>query len=183
MSRLPLVNPKDAQGKVHDLFEAVRAKVGRVPNMMKAMANSPAVLEGYLGLAGALAEGSLDPKLRERIAIESAETNTCGYCLAAHSLAGRLAGLDDEERLANRRGHSLDPKADVAVGFARSVLDNRGQMTVEEFGRLKEAGYTDGEIAEIIALVALNVLTNYFNVATETPLDFPAVGPLESASA
>jgi uncharacterized peroxidase-related enzyme len=183
MSRLPLVDPSAAQGKTHELFEAVRSKIGRVPNMMKAMANSPAVLEGYLGLAGALAGGSLDPKLRERIAIEAAETNGCGYCLAAHNLTGRLAGLDEEERLANRRGHSLDPKAEVALGFARNLLDNRGQVTDEDLSRVKEAGYSDGEVAEIIALVALNVLTNYFNVAVETPIDFPAVKPLESATA
>jgi uncharacterized peroxidase-related enzyme len=183
MSRLPLVDPSDAQGKAHELFEAVRSKIGRVPNMMKAMANSPAVLEGYLGLSGALAKGSLDAKLREMISIEAAETNGCRYCLAAHNLTGRLAGLDEEERQANRRGHSLDPKADVALGFARALLDSRGQVTEEEISRVKEAGYTDGEVAEIIAAVALNVLTNYFNIAVDTTVDFPAVKPLESASA
>ena len=183
MSRLPLVDPTHAQDKAHDLFEGVRSRMGRIPNMMKAMANSPAVLEGYLGLAGALAGGSLDPKLRERISIEASEANGCGYCLAAHNLTGRLAGLDEEERLANRRGHSHDPKADVALMFARSLLDNRGHVTDDDFRRVKEAGYTDGEVAEIIALVALNVLTNYFNIAAETPVDFPAVAPLESPSA
>ncbi len=165
------------------MFEAVRSKMGRVPNMMKAMANSPAVLEGYLGLSGALAGGSLDPKLRERIAIEAAESNGCAYCLAAHNLAGRLAGLDDEERLANRRGHSHDAKADVALVFARTLIDNRGNVTGEEIRRVQEGGYSDGEVAEIIALVALNALTNYFNIAVETPIDFPAVEPLDVSPA
>jgi uncharacterized peroxidase-related enzyme len=183
MSRLPLVDPSASQGKAHELFEAIRSKVGRVPNMMKAMANSPSVLDGYLGLAGALAGGSLDPKLRERIALESAEANGCDYCLAAHNLTGRLAGLDEDERLANRRGHSLDPRADVALGFARNLLDSHGRATEEDISRVKEAGYSDGEVAEIIALVALNVLTNYFNIAVDTPVDFPAVKPLESATA
>lgn len=183
MSRLPLVNPSDAQGQTHELFEAIKAKLGRVPNMMKAMANSPAVLEGYLGLNESLGKGTLDPKLRERISIETAELNACGYCLAAHSLIGKMAGLDEEERQANRRGHSHDPRSDVALAFARTLLESRGKVTAEDVQRVKDAGFSDGEVAEIIAHVALNVLTNYFNVAVETTIDFPVVGPLESASA
>jgi uncharacterized peroxidase-related enzyme len=180
MSRLPLVDPSQAQGKTHDLFEAIKAKLGRVPNMMRAMANSPAVLEGYLALSGALGAGSLDPKVRERIAIELAEANRCGYCLAAHTLLGKLAGLDEAERHSARLGESADPKADAALKFARSVLDRRGDVSEEDLRKVKEAGYGDGEVAEILALVALNVLTNYFNVAFETPIDFPAVAPLQA---
>jgi uncharacterized peroxidase-related enzyme len=178
MSRLPLVDPKESQGKTHELFEAVRSKVGRVPNMMKAMANSPAVLEGYLGFSGALDGGLLDPKLKQSIALEAAESNGCGYCLAAHNFMGRLAGLDDEERRANRRGHSHDPKAEAALKFARTLLENRGSVTDDDLRTVKEAGYSDGEVAEIIANVALSVLTNYFNVAAATTIDFPAVEPL-----
>jgi uncharacterized peroxidase-related enzyme len=178
MSRLPLVDPTQAQGQTSDLFAAVKARMGRVPNLMKAMANSPAVLEGYLGLSGALAHGTLDPTLRERIALGTGESNGCGYCLAAHSLTGKLAGLDGEERLANRRGHSHDPRADAALKFARTLLERRGHVTEADVQEVKAAGFGDGEVAEIIAHVALNVLTNYFNNAVETPLDFPAVGPL-----
>ena len=178
MSRLPLVDPSRAQGKSHELFEAIRGKMGRVPNMMKAMANSPAVLEGYLAFSGALGAGSLDPKVRERISIEIAESNGCGYCLAAHTLLGKLAGLDEPERHSARLGESADPKADAALKFARAVLDGRGNVSEDDVLRVKQAGYTDGEVAEILASVALDVLTNYFNVAFETPIDFPAVGPL-----
>ncbi len=178
MSRLPLVDPSQAQGKTHDLFTAVKSQMGRVPNLMKAMANSPAVLEGYLDFSKALAHGTLDPKLRERIAIEVAESNGCGYCLAAHNLLGKLAGLDEEERQANRRGHSHDPKANAALKFARTLVEKRGGVTEQDVQQVKEAGFDDGEVAEIIAHVALNVLTNYFNVAVETPIDFPVVGPL-----
>ena len=180
MSRLPLVDPSQAQGKTHDLLAAVKSQMGRVPNLMKAMANSPAVLEGYLGLSGALGHGTLDPKIRERIAIETAETNGCGYCLAAHSLLGKLAGLDEDERLANRRGHSHDPKADAALKFARTLLERRGRVTEADVQEVKAAGFGDAEVAEIIAHVALNVLTNYFNNAVETPIDFPAVPPLSA---
>lgn len=178
MSRLPLVDPSQAQGQTAELFAAVKAKVGRVPNLMKAMANSPAVLEAYLGLSGALGHGTLDPQIRERIAIATAESNGCGYCLAAHSLLGKLAGLDEEERLANRTGRSHDPKADAALVFARILLERKGQVTAADVQAIRSAGFDDAQVAEIIAHVALNVLTNTFNNAVETPIDFPAVPPL-----
>lgn len=180
MSRLPLVDPSQAQGQTADLFAAVKARMGRVPNLMRAMANSPAVLEGYLGLSGALAHGTLDPKVRERIAIAAAEENGCGYCLAAHNLTGKLAGLDEAERLANRRGHSHAPKADAALAFALTLLRRRGRVDEDDIRAVKQAGFEDGEVAEIIAHVALNVLTNTFNNAVETPVDFPAVPPLSA---
>ena len=180
MSRLPLVDPAQALGKTLDLFAAVKAQMGRVPNLMKAMANSPAVLEGYLGFSGALAHGTLDPKLREQIDIATAESNGCGYCLAAHSLLGKLAGLDEDERLANRRGHSHDARADAALKFAGTLIERRGGVIEADLEEVKAAGFGDREVAEIIAHVALNVLTNYFNNAVETPIDFPAVGPLPS---
>ncbi len=178
MSRLPLVDPSESKGQAAELFGAVKAKLGRVPNLMRAMANSPAVLEGYLGLGGALSRGTLDPEIRERIAIATAEANGCGYCLAAHNLLGKLAGLDEEERLANRRGHSRDPRADAALAFARALLERKGRVTEEEMREVRSAGFDDGQVAEIIAHVALNVLTNTFNTAVETPVDFPAVAPL-----
>jgi uncharacterized peroxidase-related enzyme len=179
MSRLPLVDPAQAEGKTHDLFSTVKSQMGRVPNLMKAMANSPAVLEGYLAFSGALGHGTLDPKIRERIAIGTAESNGCGYCLAAHNLLGKLAGLDEEERLVNRRGHSHDPKADAALTFAHRLLEQQGRVSEAEVAEVKAAGFGDAEIAEIIAHVALNVLTNYFNNAVETPIDFPAVPALQ----
>ena len=128
MSRLPLVDPSEAEGKARELLDSVKAKVGRVPNMMKAMAAAPAVLEGYMGLSGALGKGTLDRKLRERIALALAETNGCHYCVAAHSLIGKHAGLDEAELLAARRGHSADPKAEAGLDFARLVLERRGDV-------------------------------------------------------
>ncbi len=178
MSRLPLVDPSQAQGQAAELFAAVKAQLGRVPNLMRAMGNSPAVLEGYLGLSGALSQGTLDPQVRERIAIAIAEANGCDYCLAAHNLLGKLAGLDDDERLANRKGHSHDPKADAALAFARTLLERKGKVSAADVQAIRSAGFDDGQVAEIIAHVSLNVLTNTFNNAVETPVDFPAVAPL-----
>ncbi|MDX2037591.1 MAG: carboxymuconolactone decarboxylase family protein [Isosphaeraceae bacterium] len=179
MSRLPLVDASHAEGKTKELLDAVKSKMGMVPNITKAMATAPALLEGYLGLSGALGHGVLDPKLRERLAIETAESNGCGYCLSAHSLMGKMAGLDESERTANRRGRSNDPKADAALVFARAVLEKRGAVSDAEFAAVRDAGFSDAEINEIIGHVGLNVLTNFFNNVAQTPIDFPVVPPLE----
>ena len=150
MSRLPLVDPSHAQGKAHDLFEAVRSKMGRVPNMMKAMANSPAVLEGYLGLGGALAGGSLDPRCgsgsRSNSPRPTAATTALRPTPCSASSPGSTTGAH-----AARLGESSDPKADAALKFARTLLDNQGDVADEDVRRVKEAGYADGEVAEIIA--------------------------------
>ena len=111
-----------------------------------------------------------------------AESNGCGYCSAAHNLLGKLAGLDEEEHRRIAVGIRTDPKANAALKFARTLVEKRGGVTEQDVQQVKEAGFDDGEVAEIIAHVALNVLTNYFNVAVETPIDFPVVGPLPAST-
>lgn len=112
------------------LLEAVKKQFGLVPNLFRVVGNSPAALEGYLGLNGALGKGKIDPKTRERIALAVAEINGCDYCLSAHSYMGaNLAKLDEAEILANRRGISGDAKADAAVRFAASVTKARGHVS------------------------------------------------------
>ena len=175
MSRLQTVNPSTATGKSKDLLDAVKAKLGRAPNMAKVMANSPAVLEAYLGFNGALAGGQLDSKIREQIALVTAQENQCDYCLSAHSAIGKMVGLTEEQIIASREGNGGGEKATAALAFARRVLDTRGQIGESDLAAVRSAGFSDGEIAEIIAHVALNVFTNYFNVATEPDIDFPKV--------
>jgi AhpD family alkylhydroperoxidase len=160
------------------MFEAIKAKAGRVPNMMRAMAAAPAVLEGYLGLSSALSRGVLDARLRERIALEVGQSNGCDYCVSAHNLLGKLAGLDEQERKQNRQGRSGDVKADAALQFARAVLERRGAVSDDQLEAVKQAGYSEAEVAEIVAHVALNVFTNNFNNTVRTPIDFPAAEPL-----
>ncbi len=164
------------------LLEAVKKQLGIVPNMFRTIANSPAGLEGYLGLNGSLAKGRLDAKTRERIALAVAEINGCGYCLSAHTYIGRtLAKLDDAEITANRNGASNDPKADAAVRFAVKVTQSRGQVGDEDLRAVKLAGYDDGEVIEIVLHVALNTLTNYVNEVAKTDIDFPVVATRNAA--
>lgn len=161
------------------LLEAVKKQIGSVPNLFRIVANSPAALEGYLGLNGALTKGKLAPATRERIALAVAEVNGCGYCLAAHTYIGKnVAKLDSTEIAANRHGSSTDAKAAVAVRFAAAIARKRGAVDADELIAVRDAGYSDAEIVEIVAHVALNTLTNYVNEVLATEIDFPVVETL-----
>jgi uncharacterized peroxidase-related enzyme len=159
-----------------DTAPLVKKQLGSVPNVFRVIANSPAALEGFLGLSGALGKGALDAKTRERIALTVAEINGCTYCLSAHTYLGKnVAKLDDAEITANRSGASNDPKADGAVRFAAKLVRDRGHVSDSDIAAVKVAGYDDAQIVEIIAHVALNTLTNYINEAAKTVVDFPVV--------
>jgi len=177
MTRIPLpASIEDAPAAARPLLEAVKAQLGSVPNLFRITANSPAALGGYLELNGALAKGKLSAATRERIALAVAQLNGCDYCLSAHSYIGKnMAKLDDAEIAANRQGGSTEPKADAAVRFAVALVRARGGVTEAELAAVKLAGYSDAEIVEIVAHVALNTLTNYLNEALGTPIDFPVV--------
>ena len=177
MSRIPTPATIDAAPETaRPLLEAVKKQLGSAPNLFRIVANSPAALEGYLGLNGALAKGALDARTRERIALAVAEINGCSYCLSAHTYLGKnLAKLDDIEIAANRTGKSNDTKADAAVRFAASIARNRGHVSDAEVQAVKAAGYSDAQVVEIVAHVALNTLTNYVNEVLGTEIDFPVV--------
>jgi uncharacterized peroxidase-related enzyme len=175
MSRLAIPTRDTAPTAAQPLLDAVEAQLGVVPNLFRLVGNSPAALEGFLGLHGALGR-TLDLKTRNRIALATAEVNGCDYCLSAHTYLGaNLAKLDEAEMAANRRGHSSDAKADAALVFARKVAESRGQVTDGDIAAVKLAGYTDAQIVEIVANVALNVLTNFMNNVADTDIDFPVV--------
>jgi uncharacterized peroxidase-related enzyme len=160
------------------MLEAVKKQLGVVPNLFRMVSTSPAALEGYLSLSGALGKGKLPAATRERIALAVAELNGCSYCLSAHTYLGKnLAKLDDAEITANRNGASNDPKADAAVRFAAKVVSERGHLQAKDVESVKQAGYDDGQILEIVLHVALNTWTNYVNEMAQTEIDFPVVRP------
>jgi uncharacterized peroxidase-related enzyme len=175
MTRLAAVNPETAAGRSKELLDGVRRARGLTPNMLRVMAQSPAVLEGYLRLAESLARGSLGPKLGEQIALAVAEANRCAYCLSAHTAFGQKAGLSRQEMSAARSAASSEVNTDAVLRFARALIDGRGEVGDADVAGLRALGYTDGAIAEIIAHVALNVFTNYFNKAAGVEVDFPRV--------
>ena len=183
MSRIPTPQSIESAPEASQaLLLAVQRQLGTVPNLFRIVGNSPQALEGYLGLNGALTKGALSAPTRERIALAVAQINGCDYCLAAHSYLGKnLAKLSEEEIRLNREGTSLDTKAAAAVEFAALVTERRGKVTSADINAIRAAGYTDAEVVEIVAHVALNTLTNYMNEVLGTEIDFPVVDKLEAA--
>jgi uncharacterized peroxidase-related enzyme len=173
MQRITPVDPEAAPGRAKELLEAVKARLGLIPNMACLMAVSPPVLEAYLGFVGALSRGVLPVRVRELLALDVAEANRCNYCVSAHWLLGKRAGLTEQDVLDGRRGACADPQADAVLRFARKLLEKKGVIDDADLARVREAGYGDAEIAEIVAHVGLNVFTNYFNSVAGTPIDFP----------
>jgi uncharacterized peroxidase-related enzyme len=179
MNRIHQIETPEASAKTQKLFTAVEGKLGLVPNLVRVLGNSPAALEGYLGLSGALATGILKAPLREKIALAVAEINGCGYCLSAHSLLGAKAGLSGAEIAGARQVTDTDPQADAVLKLARAVTLQRGNISDAELAAARAAGLGDAEIVEVIQHVALNILTNYTNNAARTVIDFPEVKPGE----
>jgi len=181
MSKLTMIEPEAAEGKAKILLESVRQSMPAIPNIAKAMAVAPAVLEAYLSMNEALADGALDTTLAQQLALAVAEACQSPYCLSAHTYIARSLGVDGEELAKNRRARSSDAKVEAALRFARIVLAGRGAVTEDDFRQVRAAGYSDEQAAEIVAHVAMNVLTSCFANVAQTPLDFPAVEPLADA--
>jgi uncharacterized peroxidase-related enzyme len=175
MNRINVVSHENANAEQKALLDAIQTQLGMVPNFLKVFANSPAALRAFLGLHGIAGEGSLDTQTRERIAVALAQQNSCEYCLSAHIALGRNAGLDGVEIEANRAGSSRDAKAAAAVKFARALAENSGEITNAELLEVRNAGYSESDIVEIITHVGMNVLTNILGKASRVEIDFPKV--------
>lgn len=171
MARLEVVESGDEQ--VTEIYAALTAKLGKVINIFKGMANSPAALKAYLGFSAGLGEGLLTAEEREIIALTVAEENDCKYCLAAHSAIGKGVGIDDETNKLIREGVSTNPKHQALITFTLEMLATTGYVSNDNIKVFKDAGYTDGHIVEVVAGIAQNTFTNFFNHVNDTEVDFP----------
>jgi len=182
MSRISTITHDTGNDDQKSLLSAIQGQLGMVPNFLGVMAQSPDALRAFLGLHGIADNGQLDAQTRERIALALAQGNGCEYCLSAHTAIGRKAGLSGSEINANRAGSSEDPRAAAAVVFARALNTHLGDITQAEFNAVREAGYSDAEIVEIIVHVGMNLMTNILGKAVQIDIDFPKVA-LESQAA
>lgn len=183
MTRIALPASIDAApAGAHDALNAVKAKLGKAPNIYLLASNSPAALDGLLGLSGALSGGALDAATREALALTVANVNGCDYCNAAHSyIAKNVVKLSDDEIAKNRDGRATDAKIDAAVRLARKITLTRGEADAADINAARKAGLSDAELVEIVAHVALNTFTNYLNHVFKTPVDFPAIAARRAA--
>lgn len=175
MPRIQPIDHATATGEAKVLLDGVKAAVGAVPNIFATFVNSPKVLEGFLAFNTALGEGALSPQLREQIAVAMAGANTCDYCASAHTALGKGAGVAKEELARNLQGQSADGNTQAVLSFVRKVVTERGWVSDADVQSLRDAGFGDGEIVEVVAHIALNTFTNYFNHIAETDIDFPVV--------
>ena len=163
MTRIDSIDPQHATGRTKDLLEATNQQLGRIPNLYRSMAHSPAALEGYLAFRSALGRGILSLQTRERIALLTATINDCGYCVSAHTFRGAKVGITEAELAATQRAYSDDPKEEAALQLVDSLIKHHGLVSDVEFAKAKSHGWADEEIGEMVAHVALNIFSNYFN--------------------
>jgi uncharacterized peroxidase-related enzyme len=174
MSRVNL-NTDQAPAASQPILRQIHQAFGATPNMFKAVANSPAALQSMWGAFGALSAGKLGAKLGEQIAVAIANRNRCEYCLAAHTVLGQQVGATADEMAAAQIGLSEDPRTAAALRFALKVVSERAQVSDGDVAELQEFGFDDEQVVEIMAHAALNLYTNYINVALDIPVDFPTV--------
>lgn len=181
MPRIAPLQVPQATGETRRRLEETQQALGMVPNLFKTLARSPVALAAYMHLADAL-RGALTPRLREQIALAVAGANDCTYCASAHTALGAQVRIDAAELAANLRGRSRDERTQAALRFALAVVEARGGVTDAELERARADGFSDGELVEVVALVALNVFTNYVNRLADPDVDFPLVETAPSAT-
>ena len=175
MQVLKAVDPSGAPERTKELLEGAEKRLQRSSNMMRVMANSPAILGAYLRFNQAFEETKMTAKLRALITTAVAEVNGCDYTLSVAMVLGRHVGLSTQELNAAREIEASDPKTAAALSFAARLVQERGRVPAVEVEQLRAYGFSDEEIVEIVALVALNIFRNYLNLVAETEIDFPAV--------
>ncbi|QET05905.1 carboxymuconolactone decarboxylase [Cupriavidus pauculus] len=174
-ARIPLLDQQTAPAGSVETLARIHGAFGTTPNMFRAVADSPAALKSMWGAFGALGGGVIPAQLGEKIAVAIADRNRCEYCLAAHTALGRKAGASTADMAAAQGGRSDDPKTAAALTFALKVVEQRGQVAEADVAAVRAAGFSNEEVVEIVAHVALNLFTNYINVAFDVPVDFPGV--------
>lgn len=180
MPRLNVIEPDQATGDAKKIYDDVNQQMGMVPNLFRGLANSPAALRGYLSLSAALAEGELAQEDREVLYLAVSQNNECHYCVSAHTMLAKQAGLSEDETLAARQFQSSDSERDALLRFTRKVIASKGFVSDDDLAEVRDAGYSDGQIAESVGYIALATFSNLFNHVHDTPLDFPEASKLAS---
>jgi uncharacterized peroxidase-related enzyme len=176
MERIPALPLEKASGKSKELYEAINKKLGMIPNMMKVMGNSPAVLNGYWSFSNALGQSSIGAKMAELIALAVSGRNNCLYCTTAHTfIAANIYGIDPDTIYKARMGKSDNKKVQAVLAFVVQLIENGGKVSDDYIDALKNEGFDTGAITEIIAHTALITLTNFINNVSKVEVDFPFI--------
>lgn len=183
MPRINALEKHEVDAATATTLDAVGKKLGMVPNLFATLAHAPAALNSYLGLSDNLGKGALSAKQREIVALAVAQYNQCQYCLSAHNLMGKGAGLSEDDITKARNGSATDPLNHTIAAFARDVTQSRGVIPDDAFNVYVGQGLAPSMMVEIVANVALNLLTNYINHLADTEIDFPVVDVVNRTAA
>ena len=177
MSRLSIPSFESATGATAEVYGQIKKAIGNVPNTFAAIgAHGPAALKAVLAADAVLTSGSLSKRDQETIKLVISSVAGCDYCVAAHSLLGKLAGLKpDELKNIRNRQPTGDVKRDALIRFVRKLAASSGTVSDADFAAIKAAGYTDAQLVDISLAFATTVFTNVFNRINDTAIDFPAV--------
>jgi uncharacterized peroxidase-related enzyme len=181
---MPRIAPNsNPDPKAQELLDGVKKLLGGTPNVFTTLAHSPAALGVYVNALGAMSNSRLSAGLREQISVAIAGASGCDYCASAHTAFGGMQKIDTNELARNLEARSANPRVQAGLAFARTIVEKRGRVSDAELEAVRGAGYSDGEIIDIVALVAMNLLTNYVNLVAGTAIDFPVVTTSEVALA
>jgi uncharacterized peroxidase-related enzyme len=175
MPRINPIDPTTAPAGTKATLDAVKAKIGMIPNLHSTLAHAPAALNGYLALGDALVSGLLTPRQREIVALATGQANQCQYCLSAHTLLGKGAGLSPVAVRDARNGKADNAQDNAVAALVGRLIETRGAVSDSDLSAARQAGLDDARTLEVVAHVAMNVLTNFTNNLAQTKIDFPAV--------
>lgn len=173
MGRVKPVTKEQASPELQTIYQNIENKLGKIPNIFLNLGNSVNTLQAFLALSTAAEKTSLNPKLREQIALMISQANDCNYCLAAHTTISKAVGLDEQSIIEARRGESQDAKTQAILKFVKAVVNKKGHVSNQEVEQLKAAGINDKELTEIFLNIMVTTFTNYFNHITDPAIDFP----------
>lgn len=182
MARLIQILDSSADAETSGIFDAIRRKIGMVPNLYRVAANRPAVLRALLSANDSLSGGSFDAHTREAIALAVAKRNACDYCASAHSAIAAGLKIDADTIRDHLAGHAADARLQAILTLAVAIVDRRGRLADSELGTARAAGLSDADIVEILGNVVVNIFTNYLNHAADTDIDFPVVTAGDAAA-
>lgn len=183
MQRIRSIDPRHARGRVKELLTTVEQAFGVVPNAAKVMANSPAVLETFLALSTAMKGVTIGEKLHHQVKLAASESNACAYCTSILIAMGPTAGLTAAELLEGRSARAKDARADAALKFAKAVLESKGKVRDDDLRAVRQAGFGDDGIVEIVASLVVGYFTNFINNVAATTLDIPEAPALAACAA
>lgn len=175
MKTITVPTREQVPAAAQELFDVMKKKIGKVPNLYATMGYSAAALKAMLDFEETLHHGVFNAKEREAIYLVVSQVNQCNYCLAAHSILAGMRGFSKDEILNLRRGIAADAKLYAVIQFAKAIAENKANVDATIKDAFFEAGYDEAALIDLAALVTLRTYTNYVYALTQIPVDFPVV--------